>query len=48
VVSSEQVNEPGFVRYAYIQYRGDCNLQSADGLPAYPFRSDAVDYSKVK
>lgn len=48
VVSSKRVREPRFVRYAYIQYRGDCNLQSADGLPAYPFRSDAVDYGKVK
>ena len=48
VVSSKKIKEPKFVRYAYIQYRGDCNLQSADGLPAYPFRSDAVDYSQVK
>ncbi len=48
VVSSDKVKEPKFVRYAYMGYRGDCNLQNAEGLPAYPFRSDAVDYSKVK
>jgi sialate O-acetylesterase len=48
VVSSAQVKEPKFVRYAYMGYRGDCNLQNAEGLPAYPFRSDAVDYSNVK
>ena len=48
VVSSDQVKEPKYVRYAYMGYRGDCNLQNAEGLPAYPFRSDAVDYSKVK
>ena len=47
LVSSPQVKEPKFVRYAYAGYRGDCNLQNAEGLPAYPFRSDAVDYSKV-
>ena len=48
LVSSDQVKEPKFVRYAYMGYRGDCNLQNAEGLPAYPFRSDAVDYSKAK
>ena len=48
VVSSPAVKEPRYVRYAYAGYRGDCNLQNAEGLPAYPFRSDAVDYSKVK
>ena len=48
VVSSPAVKEPEYVRYAYAGYRGDCNLQNAEGLPAYPFRSDAVDYSKVK
>ena len=47
LVSSPKVKEPRFVRYAYAGYRGDCNLQNAEGLPAYPFRSDAVDYSKV-
>ena len=47
LVSSPKVKEPKFVRYAYAGYRGDCNLQNAEGLPAYPFRSDAVDYSKV-
>ena len=48
VVSSLKVQEPKYVRYAYMGYRGDCNLQNAEGLPAYPFRSDAVDYSNVK
>lgn len=45
---SEKVPAPKFVRYAYAGYRGDCNLQNQEGLPAYPFRSDAVDYSKEK
>ena len=48
VVSSPAVKEPKFVRYAYTGFRGDCNLQNAEGLPAYPFRSDSVDFSKVK
>ena len=48
VVSSPKVKAPKYVRYAYVGYHGDCNLQNAEGLPAYPFRSDAVDYSKVK
>ena len=48
VVSSPAVKEPRYVRYAYAGYRGDCNLQNAEGLPAYPFRSDAMDYSKAK
>ena len=48
VVSSPKVAAPKYVRYAYAGYRGDCNLQNAEGLPAYPFRSDAIDYSKIK
>ena len=48
IVSSPQVKEPRYVRYAYAGYRGDCNLQNAEGLPAYPFRSDSIDYSQVK
>jgi len=48
VVSSPDVKEPRFVRYAYAGYRGDCNLRNGAGLPAYPFRSDAVDYSSVR
>jgi len=48
VVSSPKVKEPKFVRYAYAGYRGDCNLQNTEGLPAYPFRSDAYDYASVK
>ena len=48
VVSSPKIASPKYVRYAYAGYRGDCNLQNTEGLPAYPFRSDALDYSKVK
>ncbi len=48
VVSSPEVKEPKFVRYAYAGYRGDCNLQNTEGLPAYPFRSDAYNYAAVK
>ena len=48
VVSSPKVANPQYVRYAFDGYRGDCNLQNAEGLPAYPFRSDIIDYSKVK
>lgn len=48
VVSSPKVAVPKYVRYAYAGYRGDCNLQNSEGLPAYPFRSDAIDYSKIK
>ena len=46
IVSSPNVPEPKFVRYAYAGYRGDCNLQNEAGLPAAPFRSDSFDYSK--
>ncbi len=48
LVSSSSVKAPRYVRYAYTGFRGDCNLQNAEGLPAYPFRSDSVDYSNVK
>ena len=48
VVSSPNVANPVYVRYAYAAYRGDCNLQNAEGLGAYPFRSDAFDYANVK
>ncbi|MBP5639348.1 MAG: beta galactosidase jelly roll domain-containing protein [Victivallales bacterium] len=48
IVSSPQIENPKFVRYGYAGYRGDCNLQNAAGLPAAPFRSDAVDYSAIK
>ena len=48
LVSSPSVKAPRYVRYAYTGFRGDCNLQNAEGLPAYPFRSDSVDYSKVE
>jgi sialate O-acetylesterase len=48
LVSSPAVKAPKYVRYAYAGFRGDCNLQNAEGLPAYPFRSDRVDYSNAK
>ena len=40
LASAPEVSEPEFVRYAYADFRGDCNLQNQAGLPAYPFRSD--------
>ena len=46
LVSSPAVKAPKYVRYAYAGFRGDCNLQNVEGLPAYPFRSDSVDYSR--
>lgn len=48
LVSSPSVPAPKFVRYAYVGYRGDCNLRNQADLPAYPFRSDAFDYASVK
>jgi len=48
VVSSPQVPEPVTVRYAYVQFRDDYNLQNGSGLPAYPFRSDAIDYDGLE
>ena len=48
VVSSQNVAAPVNVRYAYINFHDDLNLQNEAGLPVFPFRSDAVDYSKVK
>lgn len=48
VVSSAQIQNPQYIRYAYAGYRGDCNLQNSEGLPAYPFRSDAFDFDAVK
>lgn len=37
VVSSEGVESPVAVRYAYTQYPLGCNLYNMDGLPASPF-----------
>jgi sialate O-acetylesterase len=45
VVSSPKVKNPKYVRYAYAGYRGDCNLQNKDALPAYPFTSLRNTYS---
>jgi len=46
VVSAPEIDNPVFVRYAYAAFRGDCNLENTEGLAAYPFRSDIVDYEK--
>ncbi|MDO5580000.1 MAG: sialate O-acetylesterase [Planctomycetia bacterium] len=40
VVSSDQVPAPVAVRYAWQMNPSGCNLYSADGLPATPFRTD--------
>ena len=48
VASSPKVAAPKYVRYAFINFHKDLNLQNGSDLPAYPFRSDAVDYSDVK
>ena len=48
IASSPKVAEPKYVRYAFINFHKDLNLQNGSSLPAYPFRSDAVDYSQVK
>ncbi|MBR6371698.1 MAG: hypothetical protein IKS20_00810 [Victivallales bacterium] len=48
VASSPKVAAPKYVRYAFINFHKDLNLQNGSNLPAYPFRSDAVDYSQVK
>lgn len=39
-VSSELVKKPVAVRYAWAD-NPKCNLRNSDGLPAYPFRTDA-------
>ncbi len=46
VVFSSMVPDPVRVRYAYVNYRGDCNLMNGAGFPAVPFRSDKEDYSR--
>ncbi|MBO4511278.1 MAG: hypothetical protein J5746_00790 [Victivallales bacterium] len=48
IASSPNVAAPKYVRYAFINFHKDLNLQNGSSLPAYPFRSDAVDYSQVK
>jgi len=40
VVSAKEVPSPQFVRYAFSNNPADANLFNADGLPAYPFRTD--------
>lgn len=48
IVNSTKVPEPKYVRYAYINFHADLNLQNGSGLPLRPFRSDVKDLSKVK
>jgi sialate O-acetylesterase len=43
VVKSGKVPAPVAVRYAWANYPFGCNLLSADGLPAAPFRTDDWD-----
>jgi sialate O-acetylesterase len=45
VVRSPEVPEPATVRYGWAAYPV-CNLYSAEGLPASPFRTDVPDYFK--
>jgi len=45
VVSSPEVAEPVNVRYAWVTFRPDLNLCNKDGLPAFPFRTDAPKYN---
>jgi sialate O-acetylesterase len=40
VVSSEDVPQPKFVRYAWADNPEDANLYNKEGLPASPFRTD--------
>ncbi|MCE7043755.1 sialate O-acetylesterase [Dyadobacter sp. CY312] len=40
IVSSDQINEPVAVRYAWSDNPGELNLLNKEGLPAVPFRTD--------
>lgn len=40
VVSSDEVPEPKYVRYAWADNPADANLYNKEGLPASPFRTD--------
>ena len=42
IVSSADVGAPVAVHYAWSAYPEGCNLYNAAGLPAVPFRTDAV------
>jgi len=45
IVSSADVPAPKAVRYAWVDNAGEANLVSLDGLPAGPFRTDALPLS---
>ena len=45
LVSAPGITDPVRVRYAYADYRGDCNLMNGAGFPAVPFRSDKETYT---
>jgi sialate O-acetylesterase len=40
VVSSPEISQPAYVRYAWADHPAGANLFNADGLPAAPFRTD--------
>ena len=42
VLSSSEVPEPKYVRYAWQDYCHNPNLVNKDGFPAYPFRTDGA------
>ena len=43
VVHSDQITAPVSVRYAWDNYPQGANLVNGAGLPAAPFRTDALD-----
>ena len=47
-VYNENLPSPKFVRYAWADNPGELNLVDQNGLPAYPFRTDALPLSTEK
>jgi len=48
VVYSENIKNPMYVRYAWSDNPGALDLVNAEGLPAYPFRTDNLELSTSK
>lgn len=48
IVSSSNVKNPRFVRYAWSDNPSKANLYNMEGLPASPFRTDNLDLRKEK